>query len=79
MQFDRLRRRELITLLGGAAVAWPFAVRARQTAMPLVGYIGSGARTASAHLVEAAVSSSSRKRGPSHYLSENRVSSRERF
>jgi ABC-type uncharacterized transport system substrate-binding protein len=49
----QMRRREFITLFGGAAAAWPLGVHAQQPAMPVIGFLRPTRAEESGHLVAA--------------------------
>jgi ABC-type uncharacterized transport system substrate-binding protein len=48
-----MRRREFITLLGGAAVGWPLAARAQQPIIPTVGYLSTRSPSEAKYVTDA--------------------------
>src|SRR5262249_42693816 len=52
---NEVKRREFITLLGGAAVSWPLAARAQQVKLPTIGFLGQSTRSATSEWTSAFV------------------------
>jgi putative tryptophan/tyrosine transport system substrate-binding protein len=48
-----MRRRDFMKIIGGAAAAWPRAVRAQQATIPVIGFLGSSSAAPNAHFVAA--------------------------